>query len=298
MIVNDAMTNLDCKDIKAMLSGLVDDEVDPGTRHAAERHLADCRGCRDLLNEAESVHQMIALDAQRSLWPVGLPSGFQDAVLGKTVYAEAYNLAGRRWTSWLGWVAAAACLMLALSIWSMNQQTIGPSIGPIVASNDRSTAKLAQHTKSWTYDGPVPGLLDAQTARDIDTQLALYDPSPAGLERGGGSMISRDDAEALFAASNLLAMLAQADLGSFAAVEKIRQIAEYDDLPNRLAEARQRLTAEDRLVVLAAESVLLRIINGPINLDDLKLLRDSAGSMELSAHVQAISDQWPNAASL
>ena len=44
---------MDCTDIKAMLSGLVDDELDAPTRHQAERHLANCKACRSLVSEAE-----------------------------------------------------------------------------------------------------------------------------------------------------------------------------------------------------------------------------------------------------
>ena len=43
------MTTMQCPDIKALLSGLVDDEIDGETRHLAERHIATCRPCRALL---------------------------------------------------------------------------------------------------------------------------------------------------------------------------------------------------------------------------------------------------------
>ncbi|MCI0676577.1 MAG: anti-sigma factor [Phycisphaerales bacterium] len=298
------MTNLDCKDIKAMLSGLVDDEVDRDTRHAAERHLADCPGCRELVNEAESINQMLAMEAERALSPAGLPAGFAEAVLGQTVYAEAYNFAGRRWTSWLGWVAAAACLLLSLSIWVLNQGG-----GSLIAGGPRGADPLppglqgtrgSSHlTRSWTFDGPLPGASaqDEQTNAAIDEQLARY--QPAALEVDFSSQnLSQDDADTLYAASNLLTMLSRADASSFADAERVRQIAEYDEILERLESVRERLSAQDRAVVLAAESVLLRIVNGPLSLGDLTMLRETVKSLELAAHVQAISDRWFAAASL
>src|SRR5687767_3970761 len=120
------MTNFDCQDIKALLSGLVDGELDQEKRHHAERHLAECKPCRNLVDETERLNEMVALDAQRLLWPIGLPAEFEDRVLRRTLYADAYQFAGRRWTSWLGWVAAAAALLLAASIWLIDRQILLP----------------------------------------------------------------------------------------------------------------------------------------------------------------------------
>ena len=58
------MDTMDCTDIKALLSGLVDGVVPDGQRHVAERHLAGCGTCRGLLDEAEAVNRLIVLDAE------------------------------------------------------------------------------------------------------------------------------------------------------------------------------------------------------------------------------------------
>lgn len=293
------MTTFDCKDIKAILSGLVDDEVDAETRHKAERHLGDCKACRDMLNEAEKVNEMVALEAQRLLWPVGLPAGFEETVLSRTAYTDAYNFAGRRWTSWLGWVAAAASLLLALSIWILDRPPTTPT-QPTIALQPRATASLANasYLRSWTIDAALPAEgfdrggviaatnLDDATQRDIDEQLALVQPA---VHRSRASRLSSDDSDTLYSASTLMEMLAQADLNTFSDVERIRRIAEYDNLLDRLAEARGHVSLVERPMVIAAESVLLRIVNGPLDISDLRTLNETVSRLDLAAELENIS---------
>jgi hypothetical protein len=90
----------------------------------------------------------------------------------------------------------------------------------------------------------------------------------------------------------------RADASSFADAERVRQIAEYDEILERLQSMSERLSAQDRTVLVAAESVLLRIVNGPLSLEDLTMLRETVKSLDLAAHVQAISDRWFASASL
>ena len=56
------MKTMDCTDIRAMLSGLLDDQVAAETRYLAERHLAECPACRELLSEAERNEALIAAE--------------------------------------------------------------------------------------------------------------------------------------------------------------------------------------------------------------------------------------------
>ena len=313
------MSELDCKDIKALLSGYIDGELDQSTRHQADRHLAGCAPCQNLVEETERLNTLIALDAQRTMWPAGLPAGFEDKVLGQTIYAEAYQFAGRSWTSWLGWVAAAACLLLAASIWFLNLGSLNHQGGtialapnkpveqPMYAFHDNSRAG-----RSWTYEGTMPleSLVSARkpsiseadhenielVSNDheaVIVQTPFTRPAPDVLEP-----IAEDDAQTLYATSNLLAMLAHADVNSFADVERIRAIAEYDDLLARLAESRDRLNVEDRPAVLAAESVLLRVVNGPLSTDDLLSLHNTVASLELADQIEAISERGSVATSL
>jgi hypothetical protein len=50
--------------------------------------------------------------------------------------------------------------------------------------------------------------------------------------------------------------------------------------------------------VLAAESVLLRIVQGPLDLSDLRVLQETASTLQLGAQLEAISGRWPLASSM
>src|SRR5688572_30763268 len=106
-------------------------------------------------------------------------------------------------------------------------------------------------------------LVDRDLYRAVDEQLALVQPAHLldadALLGSGQDSMSPEDADTLFAASHLLQMLVQADLTSFADVDRIRRIAEYDDILNRLAAARGRLAPAERSLAMAAEAVLLRL---------------------------------------
>src|SRR5436190_21982563 len=245
---------MDCTDIKVILSGLVDDELDGETRHDAERHLAECQPCRNLVSQAEGLNALVALDAQSMIEP-RLPEDFEAAVLSRPIYPQTYKFRARRkmWPTYVGWLAAAACIALASLIWMERQPQRGQdiAIGP---------APIVYHTgtglRSSTFDGDQP----------IKQLAATGDP---------------DDADTLYAASLALSMLHDADLNSFADVDKVRRIAEYDDLLDRLAATRQRLPERDRPVLLAAEGVLSRTVLGPVSQQDLRDLHDIVARMEL-----------------
>lgn len=301
------MTDFDCKDIRALLSGFIDGELDDATHHQVERHLVDCKACRELVNESETLNDLLVRDAGRMM---ELPESFENAVLRQTIYAEAFNYAGRRWTSWLGWVAAAASLGLAASLWFLNPRFAPVETEQFVMAPD-SPAPLrpsvyAVGGRSWTYDGslaesaPVQTAVSDETFRAVDNQLASVIPisyhTPAILSLS--PPMSQDDADTLFAAANLLDMLTRADLTSFADVERIRQIAEYDELVPRLGETLGNISGADRALVMAAESILLRIVRGPLSVDDLESLRETVHSMDLADQIHAIAAQTESTFSL
>ena len=317
------MKSLDCTDIKAMLSGLVDGELDTAAQHQAERHLSGCAPCRSLVSQTERLSEMISMDAQMIAGPSDLPAGFEEAVLSHTVYAAAYHHAGHRWTSWLGWVAAAACLALASAIWFLDQKRpdfiaqggVSPEIEPALPTVERSTYAV-KDGRSWLYEGGLPAQtvslrtvedtpsyssLDENTLSAIDSNLDGVRPSL--LLDGGGELhvrpaLSDDDSQTLAAARTLIDMLTVADVKSFADVDRVRQIAMYDDLLPRLQDSRTRLSAADRPVVLAAEGILLRVVEGPLSIDDLSLMRETLTSMDLSGQLGQIDQQPPTASTL
>ncbi|MHC4106502.1 MAG: zf-HC2 domain-containing protein [Planctomycetota bacterium] len=266
---------MDCTDIKAMLSGLIDGEVDGTTRHDAERHLAGCESCRQMVDEAERLDERVAAEAG-SYQAGGWSKELEGAVLSRTVYADGRRATGQ-WTTWLGWLAAAASLALALTIWALERQGSPPVIIPGSAVQVRSSPRVFPATyrpgpelRSSVYDGELP----------VETLI--------------GPVLTREDAEALDATSQVLALLPEMATD----LEHVRGIIEYDELLSRLAEARQRLEPGDGPAVLAAESILAAIVAGPLSAERLAELREMVDRLKLVARLGAISARGPSGSSL
>ena len=201
---------MDCTDIKASLSALIDDEVEPQTRHALERHLAECRACRDLLGEAEANDALVALDAGHAP-PDRSVQELEQKVLARTV--NAHRPRGR-WTTWWGWLAAAASLLLAASIWVIDEQA---EVSKVVSADEQivpTTYRAQPHIRSWTLKG----------------RPALAARAEATAARGPISRepLSSNDAETLESAALVLGLIERADDHTFADLETAREILEYD----------------------------------------------------------------------
>ncbi len=312
------MNSMDCKDIKALLSGLVDDEVDAPTRHAAERHLGECGGCRTLLNEAEGLDRLLALDAALETRSE-LPSGFAEAILRETVDRPSLRpthggfggFGG--WVNWTGWIAAAATLGLAITIWTLENRPWGQpgsQNSPLVAEGSGSsvqelaptlsgprvhTAAMVRptlgapilHYDSITMPPPPPA---PEVATENSVNATVVDEHIEQLEEiRQDPLLSESDGDTLYAASVALTMLREADDSSFADVEFLRQVIEYDELLSRLAAVRARLRAQQRPSVLAAESILLRVVRGPLDMQDLREIQGTVGEMGLAGTMRALS---------
>jgi len=321
------MESLDCTDIKALLSGLIDDRVDPASRHHAERHLADCKSCRELLDQAEAAEAMVAASIAVLGDAEPLPDQFESTVLARTIYADRHGAHGRL-VNWFGWLAAAAALALAVSIWVVDRQTILRGSATEFALAD--PYQVEPEVPSYTLDGM--GSLDERSpdsvaALGVDTtrvQPASYHgpdsssfidlnrlsmmPSRSGasarrtkaraVDLNLAHALSRDDSETLDDVSRLMMMLVQSPDQSFVEVERIRRIAEYDRLLPRLAQLRANLAPPDRITVGAAESVLYRVVRGPLSTEDVQIMRDDVNRLELPSQLDAIGNRWSPASSL
>ncbi len=345
------MEQMDVNDIRALLSALIDGEVDDAKRHEAERLIAQCDEARSLMDEAEALDVLIARDAELLAGePAKLPPGFEASVLAQTVEADRIAY-GRRWTTWLGWVAAAACLTLAITIWVMDRQhwlnesmngstvtqdTPGDNAG-INNSKDSNADGMKVHftKRSWTIDTPLdqpnphapeipvkqpvvapPGfasMSDDQPASTVDDESPGASAMPNLLERLQSLpfrahrleqehpfdvvALNEKDTRTLRSASALLEQLAAAETSSFRDVEIIRHNAERDGILDGLAAARANVQTAQRPTILAAESILLRIVRGPISQDDLKLMRADVQTLDLAAQLHGLTGEPPSARS-
>ncbi len=314
------METLDCTDIKALLSGLIDDRVDPASRHHAERHLADCKSCRKLLDQAEAAEAMVAASIAALGDAEPLPDQFESTVLARTIYADRHGAHGRL-TNWFGWLAAAAALALVVSILVMDRRTGFRGPAPEFARAD--PYQVGPEVQPYTPDERSPDSVAALGGNTTRVQPASYRPDPSSFielnrlsmmpSRSGPSVqrtetraaglsrahaLSRDDSETLDDVSRLMMMLAQSPDQSFVEVERIRRIAEYDRLLPRLARLRANLAPQDRTAVIAAESVLYRVVRGPLSIEDVQILRDDVNQLKLSSQLDAIGNRWSPASSL
>jgi anti-sigma factor RsiW len=231
---------LDCTDIKAMLSALIDDEAGDADRHRAERHLAGCKECRELISEAERNDALVAATVAGDDLPGTIPAGFEAAVFARAAGADQIG-AARRWTVWLGWFTAAAVILLSAALWWLDRpQTM---TGPLATDGPtgRSTwiRPVVNEVAQYPMDAPAASAPRssapvAQAAGPSRT-WRVEDPAPRAI-----SSLTRDDAETLEGVSLLLAMVRLSDEDGFAGIERARQVIEYDDLLSRLSVVRTR----------------------------------------------------------
>ena len=333
--MSDEMNNMDCQDIKALLSALVDDEVDAPTRHRAERHVAGCAACRTLLDDAERLDGLMASESAALTIGAALPAGFEAAVIERAEFQQ--RSLRRTMVTWTGWFAAAASLVLAVMIWSFDRQNFitrdlnlaaaTPNAddevrvpAPTASGGDRSATSMVRtagyQRRSWTFDGDLPqdalqtagADSPADAATSVPTmsrvQPATIDPAfddaardaghvgrAAAALAAGPTSLSNADVRTLHSVSLLMETLEQSDLNSFAEVERIRQITEYDELLPKLASMKQRLSASDRAVVRIAESILMRIVRGPVTEQVARELWSDASDLRLSESLHVIGDR-------
>ena len=292
------MKSLDCTDIKALLSALIDDCVESDTRHLAERHLADCKSCRTLIDEAEAAEAMVAASVG-DLAPLDtLPDGFKANVLARTVYADEKSYHPQRWTTWLGWLAAAASLALALTIWVVDNSGNLSSPKSTVVRNDIALDDNSQQGSSNNY--PVDDLPASYVLRNSISMMpaSLRRPISSPTSISPVSTLTLDEFDTLDQTVLLLEMFIQAPEVNQAVIESIRNIAEYDELLPKLSKLRAKLAHEDRLNTYSAEKLLQRIIRGPISIQDVQEMRSEINEFNLPSHLEKLTSYALQATSL
>ncbi len=127
------MEQFECQDLGALLSGLLDGQVDEETRHQAERHLSGCARCRTHLSRAEELDFLTraTLAPTDDLLASSL-TRMQDAVWTRigSAQAPAIRTEARRLrlSAWTGWGAAlAATVTLAFFVSRPQPSSLDPS---------------------------------------------------------------------------------------------------------------------------------------------------------------------------
>lgn len=115
------------------------------------------------------------------------------------------------------------------------------------------------------------------------------DSASGPLRAGDQGALTTVDSDTLFAASLLLGRLGRADVPDAETVDRIRAIAEYDGLIDRLARTADRLPAEHRDLVRAAGDVLAQVVNGDPTLEALEALQALTIQQRLASVLDELS---------
>ncbi len=107
------MERYECQDVQAVLSGLLDGELDAPAAHLAEAHLARCGPCRDLLQQAEETDDVLRVAmARHEVWPASLERRIRAEVFGVVGEADANHRRRRLLiAAWSGWSMAAVVML-------------------------------------------------------------------------------------------------------------------------------------------------------------------------------------------
>ena len=291
-------TTLDCTDIQAMLSGLVDDEVDQSVRYAAERHLAGCPDCRARLDAAEAQDRTMAMMMDDDAGG-GLPDGFAGSVLAQTAWSERRASRDRAF-GWLGWMVAAASLAVAAVVWQF-----GPTLsnsggmnsgGDIVLSPVQTDADWAA-PRSYMRSHTLTSLPATNDGIDGSVNGGPGDVSMSDMSDSTGSMgmgsptfaLSSLEAHAADLSADLLELLTDVEATDFGAVEHLRRIIEYDDVIERLSTLETIVPEAERFRIFAARSILSQVAGGPMDRVLLRELREQATDLDLATILRSIS---------
>ena len=267
--------SLDCTDIKVLLSGLIDDEIEPQVRHLAERHLTGCSSCRELIAEAEALDALIRADTEL-LEREGLPAGFENRVLRRAGHGGSARPYWHHWTTWSGWAAAAAALGLALTIWVLDRRA-GMTIVPMESGDQELVVGPAVYSTGAELRSSV--LAESGPADTTATERAPGEQPPS----------TSSDADTIHAAAILLGIIKETSVP--AELNPIREALVYDELAEPLADACDRLPPADRSAVLEAESVFLDVLHDPLVRRDITGLRRRVIERTLTRSLQALSDR-------
>ena len=188
------MEHFTCEDISAVLSGLLDGELEADVRHRAEVHLAQCDSCRALVSEAEDMdrdlHQAIA---SREAWS----TDFEKRVWNEIRDPDEGRLQIRRYriAAWTGWLSAAAATIIAGVVFFGPSQNV---IQPAGDQNDRIA--LNGNGEDRESDRISPVVIGSNGDRNDPSDEGSLAPDVAD----DGPMIEQDDleSESRYAASD------------------------------------------------------------------------------------------------
>ena len=273
--------DMDCVDFKVLLSPYIDGELGADSRFAADRHLIECRTCRELLERAEANDAAIRLACEREphlLEPVlataALPAGFERAVLDRAGLRR--TIGWRRTRGSLALFATAAALALAGALW-------------VIWPSQQGEGREADGRSLLAREGD--GSAGAADFEQLDPHL--HGPPKALRVRDLGNRstpsLSADEAQCLHSAALLIESIVATPFENVAARGRLREMAIYDELTERLAAIQHRFDTLDRRFIAASQAVLLELQREHLDLSAWNALQDDLRSFELARQLEILA---------
>ncbi len=169
--------------------------LDGADKVSLEQHLRQCASCREELEELRGSAALLALSTSGPRPPARSKSRLMDAIAKEQKHQPASPRSA--WWSALGWVAAAAMLILITLVWNQNQR---------LKSNNNRLATLSNQQRVELEN--TRRVVDTLTASDALRVTVL----PVGMKTPppeGKAIYSRLHNGLIFTASNLHPLPAQ-----------------------------------------------------------------------------------------
>lgn len=270
--------SMDCVDFKVLLSPYIDGELGPEPRFAADRHLIECRECRSLLERAEANDEAIREICQRDplhaqqlseqmTGPVALPPNFEDAVLDRVRLRR--TIRWQRTRSSLALLTSAAAVALTAALWTIWPRQSGNGAGNGSRISEQLTGGDVEPLDPSLH-GPPKSLRVRESNRSL----------PA---------LSPDEAQGLHTASLLIESIVATPFENVAARSRLREMAVYDELNERLGAIQPRFDTLDRRSIAATRAVLFELQREHIDLAAWNALQDDLRTFELSHQLEVLA---------
>ncbi len=176
------MERYECQDVQAVLSGLLDGELDAGTSHLAEAHLAQCAPCRAVLQHAEETDDLLRAAVGRyEVWPMDLDRRIRTTLFGEVNEAQTSQRRRRLlFVAWSGWSMAAVVMLgfglsLAQGWFNATHNVSGP-----LTVGEQPAARVEPIATIWA--APVGSELAALSIFNENPEIAPFQPEPVAVK--------------------------------------------------------------------------------------------------------------------
>jgi len=182
------MEQFTCDDISAVLSGLLDGELDERRQHVADVHLAKCERCRTMVNEAEELDAEVRASVsarEEACWSDELERRILLSI--NDPVTEWRSQRRLRISAWSGWATAIAALIMVafLLVFENGGSNSGGSaedINRLASSNTNTNANSGAHR-----DVQAKGVNEGASSEAVAANRSVVE------DEGDDSVVSSDE---------------------------------------------------------------------------------------------------------